>query len=124
MDAQFSIPGKPALRFTGQLPAGMEAYRVPFSNIYAATGSFGQLLIQEIAGPDFLISYKIFQVRQHTELEITGHHAVAEVQLMLEGDLELVDHSLGEMIIKESCFNLYYLLPETKLVYRLKKGYT
>jgi hypothetical protein len=98
-----------AIPLTDTFPDHLQSSLINSSSCKAASGTFGHILLQQIASPPFTIDYNIYCFNQVDQLHIQADDPVLELHFNLGAAINYHFDGLGNLTFKKNSFNLVYL---------------
>jgi len=86
-----------------------QKFLVPGSRSYAAIGSFGSMLFQELEGSDFQIHYSNYLLKERAAFKARSEYALVELQFCMHSDEFYNLSGIGEVSMKKYHYNITYI---------------
>ena len=105
-------------------PTYLWEYKIPESRSMAASGAFGDLLLQETSGKQYSVWYNNYQLKRGDRLTIIRDEPVYKLRFILNNSFNYYDAKVGNSLMHERGYNLVYApFVEEKISFK-DKDYT
>ena len=89
-------------------PTYLWEYKIPESRSLAASGAFGDLLLQETIGNQYAVWYNNYQFKRGEHLTITRKESVYKLRFILNNTFNYYNGKSGNTPMHERGYNLFY----------------
>lgn len=121
MDSTIRASGFEPFPLTSEIPAGLAEYHIPGTRIMSAVAPFGNFMLQSVEFDGFSWLYSVFQMEEDVSFVIRSFLPLVFGRIILQGNFNYEVRSVGTLQLKESQFNIFYLM-ELYNTLSLKKG--
>lgn len=97
------------LAFTDQLPDGLADYVIPGATSVAASGSFGQVLFQQVQQNGIFLRLQHFILNHSCTLTLQEDDPVLKLRIHLNNHIQYHIEGLGNLVFFEQGYNLLYI---------------
>lgn len=108
MKCTIHTSGQQPLQFSRELPAQFQGPLLPGGNVFSASGSFGELCIQEFDGGDFVFRYSVLHTNEPVELSVQSHHSGLHAAIMLRNGMTPVFATGEKVQLRERQFTIVH----------------